>query len=124
MNLPQPLHLLTTTAVAALVLVLGGCDRLGAASSTDLEARLASHRNASDDSILNGRVQAALDADPDSRKFGIKLKSRSGVVFLSGSVESREQADHVIAVTRAVEGTSAVMSDIKIEPRNVVANAN
>ncbi len=48
-------------------------------------------------------------------KMGVKVKTKQGVVTLSGKVSSQEDADTAVKLAKTVDGVKDVKSDIKVK---------
>jgi hyperosmotically inducible protein len=68
-----------------------------------------------DDGIITTRVKSALLADPGVKSFDIAVVTRTGVVQLSGFVDSQVQIDQAIALARKVEGVTRVGNEMSIK---------
>jgi len=68
-----------------------------------------------DDSIVTGRVKAALLADPEVKSFDIAAVTRKGEVQLSGFVDTQAQVDRALAVTKSVAGVKSVSNEMSIK---------
>jgi hyperosmotically inducible protein len=68
------------------------------------------------DSAITTQVKAKLTADHMSSLARIHVDTdKSGVVYLSGTVESQGVADRAVAMAKATEGVRSVHNDIKVE---------
>jgi hyperosmotically inducible periplasmic protein len=68
-----------------------------------------------DDSIVTTQVKAALLGDAQVKSADIAVVTRKGEVQLSGFVDSQNQIDRAVLVTRGVEGVSSVNSEMSIK---------
>jgi hyperosmotically inducible protein len=71
--------------------------------------------NAVDDGIITAKVKSALLADPGMKSFDIAVATRKGEVQLSGFVDSQSQIDQAIAISRKVEGVTAIGNEMSIK---------
>jgi hyperosmotically inducible protein len=77
-----------------------------------------------DDSVVTTRVKTALLADRDVKGFEIKVETRKGQVQLSGFVDTQQQIDNALALTRKVEGVTGVENGMSLKLGNTtVGNA-
>jgi hypothetical protein len=60
------------------------------------------------------RIRTALVNDPQLGLRGIEVGVRAGVVHLTGSVASDEEARRLLALVRALAGVQAVRSDVQV----------
>ena len=111
------LSLLTTAAVAALVIV--ACDQPANEQSASPKLDIPSTKlaasagdaigtaSAADDMATTARVKAAVFAEPGLKSLDINVETRNATVTLSGSVDSsdlRERAKQIAAWTSGVRG--------------------
>ena len=90
--------------IAVLLVVLCG----GAASPSQQ-----STGETVEDSVITARVKAALAADPHVRAPNlINVQTLRGVVTLTGTADSRLEADQAVAIARGVDGVKRVQDDI------------
>ena len=71
-----------------------------------------------DDSVITGKVKAALVADPTTKAHQISVETFKGVVQLSGFVDSSEARSRASQVAEAVEGVKDVKNDLELRSRN------
>jgi osmotically-inducible protein OsmY len=84
-------------------------DKAGPAESTAANAG-----RAVDDSVITGKVKAALVADPTTKAHQITVETFKGVVQLSGFVDSSEARSRAAQVAQQVEGVKNVKNDIEL----------
>jgi len=72
--------------------------------------------SANDDAVITNRVEAALAANPNTGASQIKVSTSDGVVDLAGFVNSNEQRDNAVSVTRSVPGVRSVDNDLRLAP--------
>jgi osmotically-inducible protein OsmY len=68
-----------------------------------------------DDSLITGKVKAALVADPELKATEINVETYKGTVQLSGFVASPDDASKAAALTRKVAGVKSVKNDIAVK---------
>ena len=68
-----------------------------------------------DDSIVTGKVKAALIADEAIKSMDIAVVTRKGEVQLSGFVNSQTQIDRALLIASAVEGVTKVSNEMTIK---------
>jgi osmotically-inducible protein OsmY len=71
-----------------------------------------------DDSVITGKVKAALVADPTTKAHQISVETFKGVVQLSGFVDSSEARSRAGQVAQQVEGVKDVKNDLELRSRN------
>jgi osmotically-inducible protein OsmY len=105
------------------VLILAGLMSAGTmvgCSSTDSRDGGAVERTASnagravDDSVITGKVKAALVADPTTKAHQITVETFQGKVQLSGFVESSEARSRAVEIARNVEGVKDVKNSLQL----------
>ena len=67
-----------------------------------------------DDSVITGKVKAALIADPTTKAHQISVETFQGVVQLSGFVDSSEARSRATQVAKEVEGVKNVKNDLEL----------
>ncbi|HEV8331663.1 MAG TPA: BON domain-containing protein [Steroidobacteraceae bacterium] len=67
-----------------------------------------------DDSVITGKVKAALVADPTTKAHQISVETFHGVVQLSGFVDSREARSRAEQVAQGVDGVKDVKNDLEL----------
>ena len=68
-----------------------------------------------DDSLITGKVKAALVADPDLKATEINVETFKGTVQLSGFVAAPEHIPKAVQLARSVEGVKSVKNDIAVK---------
>lgn len=70
-----------------------------------------------DDLTTTTQVKIALLNDTQVGGLRLDVKTFQGTVTLSGAVKSDADAQHAVAVARAVHGVRRVTSELKIQPQ-------
>jgi osmotically-inducible protein OsmY len=68
-----------------------------------------------DDSIITGKVKAAIFKEPTLKSAEINVETFKGTVQLSGFVNSRADIAKAFEVARSVGGVSAVRNDMRLK---------
>lgn len=106
-----PVKAFAIAAFASLVAV--GCahndDRGGSAERTAANAG-----RVIDDSVITGKVKAALVADPTTKAHQIEVETFKGTVQLSGFVDTAESRSRAVAVAKNVEGVKDVKNSLAL----------
>src|SRR5687767_246772 len=68
-----------------------------------------------DDSVLTGKVKAALVADPATKARQIDVETFRGTVQLNGFVDSQEGKDAATRVARSVDGVQKVENNLSVQ---------
>lgn len=68
-----------------------------------------------DDSVITGRVKAAIFEDSTLKSAEINVETFKGVVQLSGFVTSREAINKAVELAGKVKGVSSVENDMKVK---------
>lgn len=68
-----------------------------------------------DDTVITGKVKAALVADPELKATEINVDTYKGTVQLSGFVASPDDIPKAAALARKVEGVQTVKNDIAVK---------
>jgi osmotically-inducible protein OsmY len=104
--------------IARLVLVAMMGAAAAACSTNDeqgpAEQTAANAGRVVDDSVITGKVKAALVADPTTKAHQITVETFKGVVQLSGFVDSSEARSRATQVAQQVEGVKNVKNDIEL----------
>jgi hyperosmotically inducible periplasmic protein len=79
-----------------------------AASSGSLGGAIAGAQEAISDTWITTKVKADLLADSISQGFDVSVETHDGVVTLEGMLPNQSAIDHVIALTRRVDGVQRV----------------
>jgi osmotically-inducible protein OsmY len=90
-----------------------------AACSSTKEQGEAEHAGATagrvvDDSVITGKVKAALVADPTTKAHQISVETFQGVVQLSGFVDTKEARSRAEQVAESVAGVKDVKNDLEL----------
>lgn len=68
-----------------------------------------------DDTMITGKVKAALVADPDLKATEINVETFKGMVQLSGFVAAPEHIPKAVQLTRSIEGVKGVKNDMAVK---------
>jgi osmotically-inducible protein OsmY len=68
-----------------------------------------------DDTVITGKVKAAILNEPSLKVAEINVETFKGVVQLSGFVSSQSAATKAVEVARGVSGVSSVKNDMRIK---------
>jgi osmotically-inducible protein OsmY len=77
--------------------------------------RRASAGEVIDDTLITGKVKAALVADPDLKATEIQVDTYKGTVQLSGFVASPDHVSKAGQLVRRIEGVKDVKNDIAVK---------
>lgn len=67
-----------------------------------------------DDSVITGKVKAALVADSVTKAHQINVETMHGEVLLSGFVDSKEARSRAVELARTVEGVQSVKNKLEL----------
>jgi hyperosmotically inducible protein len=124
----RKMNLRKTTAAFAAVLAVGGfaagaayaaeTDTGAAAPATPTEDTSVVTQAAGvvDDAALTAKVKTALIADPTTKAGQINVETKSGVVQLSGFVDSQADIEAATRVALTVDGVAKVQNQIEVKP--------
>ena len=96
-----------TFLVSAMVLAV----TLGCASSPKQEGT----GEYVDDTVITGKVKAAILGEPTLKSAEINVETFKGVVQLSGFVSSKDAEMKAVEVTRTVGGVKSVKNDMRLK---------
>ena len=68
-----------------------------------------------DDTVITGKVKAALIEDPTTKATEINVETFKGVVQLSGFVTSQAASNRAVELARGVAGVKSVKNDMRIK---------
>jgi osmotically-inducible protein OsmY len=68
-----------------------------------------------DDTVITGKVKAAIFAEPTLKSAEINVETFKGVVQLSGFVSSKVAENKAVEVTRTVAGVKSVKDDMRLK---------
>lgn len=85
------------------------------AAANDMSATEAKQKIS--DVAITTKVKTKLLATKDLKSTGIHVKTRDGVVMLTGSVPSSQQREMALSVARSVHGVGSVNDDLKVVTR-------
>ena len=68
-----------------------------------------------DDTAITTKVKTALLADDYVKGLDIKVETRKGVVQLSGYVDSQEQIDKAVAITKGIKGVKHIDNKMMVK---------
>lgn len=97
---------LTTACLVALLTVTVGC------ASTSKQEGTGEYI---DDTMITGKVKAAVLNEPTLKSAEINVETFKGVVQLSGFVRSQADINKAVEVTRAVNGVKSVKNDMRVK---------
>ncbi|WP_374624958.1 BON domain-containing protein [Pandoraea sp.] len=103
---------LATIGVAAHALDQGGIVKVADEGSAN--SMMSDAGRKIDDSALTAKVKAALLAKKDVPSTKVHVKTRHGVVHLTGSVPQSAQKTLIVDTVKGVEGVVDVKDDIKV----------
>jgi len=104
MNMTKRVATAIFTATVAFTIV--GCSSTGTRESTGEYV---------DDSVITGKVKAAIFNEPSLKATEINVETYKGDVQLSGFVAQAQDAQKAADVARGVKGVSSVKNDIRVK---------
>jgi len=96
----------TWILAGALILGLAGCASSGTGQKTGAYV---------DDAWITTKVKSEMIADSDVKAHKIDVDTKNGVVKLTGTVETWQQANKAADIARGVKGVTAVENDIRVQ---------
>lgn len=67
------------------------------------------------DSWITTKVKSDMAVEKDVSATHISVKTYEGVVTLSGTAESKEEADHAVTIARNIKGVKSVVNNIVVK---------
>jgi osmotically-inducible protein OsmY len=68
-----------------------------------------------DDTVITGKVKAAIFNEPTLKSAEINVETFKGVVQLSGFVSSQVAVNKAVEITRTVAGVKSVKNDMRLK---------
>ena len=68
-----------------------------------------------EDTVITTKVKALMVEDKDVSAATVEVKTVNGVVHLTGTAKSRQEADKAVSIARGVTGVTSVKNDIKVQ---------
>jgi hyperosmotically inducible periplasmic protein len=68
--------------------------------------------NLAGDSATTAKVKSAMLADPDVKGLQVNVDTMNGVVTLSGTVDTKAQADKAVQIATTTEGVKSVNNNL------------
>ncbi|MCG6534090.1 MAG: BON domain-containing protein [Syntrophales bacterium LBB04] len=68
-----------------------------------------------DDSVITTKIKSLLAGDDFLKSFQISVKTRKGIVQLSGFVNSQQAADKAGEIARSVKGIKSVKNNLIVK---------
>ena len=68
-----------------------------------------------DDTVITGKVKAAILNEPTLKSAEINVETFKGTVQLSGFVSTRADVDKAVQVARNVKGVTSVKNDMRVK---------
>jgi osmotically-inducible protein OsmY len=99
-----------------LILTMGAAAAACSSNSErgEMESAGANAGRVVDDSVITGKVKAALVADPTNKAHEISVETFKGVVQLSGFVDSSEARSRATQVAKSVDGVHEVKNNLEL----------
>lgn len=109
MNRPTPRTVLFAVVVALGLPALTACQSTSSGSRESVGEYI-------DDATITTKVKAVLAKDPDVKAYQVNVETQSGVVQLSGFVDSETSIRRAGELARQVTGVRSVKNDIRVKP--------
>lgn len=109
-----PVKVFAIAAFASLVAV--GCASNGERGGT-AERTAANAGRVVDDSVITGKVKAALVADPTTKAHQIEVETFKGTVQLSGFVDNATARSRAVEVAKNIEGVKDVKNSLALRDK-------
>jgi osmotically-inducible protein OsmY len=102
---------LSLIAAAILAVGVAGCSSTSERGTAETTA--ANAGRVVDDSVITGKVKAALIADPTTKAHQIEVETFKGTVQLSGFVDDATARRRAGEVAKNVDGVKSVKNDLR-----------
>ena len=103
--------------MALLALSSVACSSTSETRGNDAERAGAKAGRVIDDSVITGKVKAALIADPTTKAHQIEVETFKGTVQLSGWVDTDTARERATEVARNIEGVRDVKNSLGLRNR-------
>ena len=103
--------------IAVVFAIVGFAFAAPAAHAADKAAEktpLSRVKEITDDATITTKIKTEFARDKAVSALGISVDTNNGVVTLSGSAKSKEEADKAVAIARNVGGVASVKNEIKV----------
>ena len=103
-------------AFATTCLVIGTAMAPLAAFALDGDTDRANPANFVKDSVITTKIKAKLASEHLGSAANIKVDTdNNGVVWMSGTAKTQEEANQAVTIARNTEGVKTVKSDLKVQ---------
>jgi osmotically-inducible protein OsmY len=68
-----------------------------------------------EDTVITTKLKARFIEDKDVSFRTIEVKTVNGVVHLSGTAKSKQEADKAVSMARGIQGVKSVKNDIRVQ---------
>lgn len=108
----------TAGLVLASVIAIGvvGCTSTESRGGTETAG--ANAGRVVDDSVITGKVKAALIADSTTKAHQIEVETFKGTVQLSGFVDNNEARSRAVELAKAVDGVKDVKNSLQLRSKS------
>lgn len=97
---------ISTVLVAVALMAIVGCASTSKSEGTGEYI---------DDTVITTKVKSAIFNDASLKAAEINVETFKGVVQLSGFVNSREDINRAVVVTRGISGVTSVKNDMRLK---------
>lgn len=120
------MKIVTLLSIALATTTITLSDTLLAVSKTEAPATMTlankSDRDARSDTTITADVKAKfikekLFGDEDVSAMSIHVKTRNGIVHLTGTADNQEQINNAVSLTQSVEGVKNIENSIKLKTK-------
>lgn len=101
----------TFKRVIPMLAILAAASLIGCASTSRSEGT----GEYVDDSVITGKVKAAILEEPSLKSTEINVETFKGVVQLSGFVSSQSKINTAMATAEHVKGVTSVKNDMRLK---------
>jgi osmotically-inducible protein OsmY len=110
----------TSSVILMALLAMSGvaCSSTSDTRSGDAERAGSKVGRVIDDSVITGKVKAALIADPTTKAHQIEVETFKGTVQLSGWVDTEAARTRATEVARNIEGVRDVKNSLGLRGRS------
>ncbi len=111
-----PNRYFAAAAAGTLLAALIGCSHEPQRGNYSSDNPAGTSTQAVDDVTITNNVEAALGNTPGITASQVNVQTSSGVVILSGDVDSSSAASAAVSAAQGVNGVSSVKNDLTVKP--------
>ena len=108
----------SASVIVAAMMAIGAVGCTSTSEQGPVENASANAGRVVDDSVITGKVKAALVADPATKAHQISVETFKGTVQLSGFVEDSTARKRAAEIAGNVDGVKSVRNDLELREKS------